>query len=334
MLAHAKELETIQYVVEQITTGDYAVVSNAGVVLAVIERKSLEDYAASLKDGRADNKRKMIALRAETGCRIYYIIEGPPFPKPSDCFGNIPYKHIQSSIFHLSARDNICIINTRDTLHTAQTLAAFVHSMDKIDEPLEQIEEVVAPAMDLQSIISRMTKKQEKTKHEMVREIWASFPGIAVESADEFISAWSISDIITGKVTPAIITGHKLASGRKIGKKAVESLLNVNKLLQVRLLSRVPGVSHAAAVAILNKHTLRDILSWGVDGIAMIIISGKRRVGEHLAALIVDLFTYRYVKPAVCSAGSMPNQPMISQPIPIVISQADADDVLNYLSLC
>ena len=122
------------------TTGDYAVIaSNVGPgsktserILASIERKSLSDFAASLKDGRHANFAKMIQLRAEIGCRLLLIVEGPAFPADNTRFSRIPYKNIQSAIFHLMMRDNISVILTRDPAHTAKTLVSFVKSMESL----------------------------------------------------------------------------------------------------------------------------------------------------------------------------------------------------------
>jgi ERCC4-type nuclease len=93
MVTRHTELNDIPWSRVQITVGDYIVVSGDKIV-AVIERKTLDDYGASLKDGRANNKQKMINLRKKTGCRIIYIIEGDAFPSPNDCYSNIPYKNI------------------------------------------------------------------------------------------------------------------------------------------------------------------------------------------------------------------------------------------------
>ena len=119
----------IHYEIKRIDIGDYALVdTNSGAILSIFERKTLEDYSASLKDGRHGNKQKLIALREKTGCKIFYIIEGNPFLDPARLVGRTPYRHIESSIFHLMMRDNINVLYSRDTLHTTQLLCRFVIS--------------------------------------------------------------------------------------------------------------------------------------------------------------------------------------------------------------
>lgn len=344
VLRHEKELEKISYEVKQITTGDYAVLSPAGNIMAVIERKSLEDYGASIKDGRSNNKRKLVELRAQTGCRIIFLIEGPEFPDPNTCFGNIPYRYIESSIFHLMIRDNVTVMRTRDTLDTAKTLARFVHSMDslcqKMEDPTECDAEELAPIETIirgssnypptpkeaiDTAVSMLTRKHEKTDHEVVRELWACFPGIAVESADEYMKSWSLADIISGRISRAHIENFKLASGRKIGKKAVTSLTNVTKLLQTRLLAHVPGISMVSAPIILESADLRNLLSWGVTGLGMVIATkGKKRLGDKVAERIIRLFNYKYTPHAT--------HPVRNDDIPAI--KIDDADVNALLDLC
>ena len=76
-------LQAHAYVVKTINSGDYLVCTRGPGgprVLAVIERKSLEDYAASFKDGRHANMEKLYALRSRSGCQVFLILEGPAFP--------------------------------------------------------------------------------------------------------------------------------------------------------------------------------------------------------------------------------------------------------------
>lgn len=347
VVRHAKELEKISYEVKQITIGDYAVLSPTGNIMAVIERKSLEDFSASLKDGRCLNKNKLVDLRAQTGCRIIFLIEGPEFPDPNTCFGNIPYRYIESSIFHLMIRDNVTVMRTRDTLDTAKTLARFIHSMDSLCQKMEepsweeketaQIETIIGGSSNyppthkeaIASAISLLTRKHEKTDHEVVRELWACFPGIAVESADEYMKSWSLADIIGGRISSSQITNFKLASGRKIGKKAVTSLTNVTKLLQTRLLAHVPGVSMASAPIILESADLRNLLSWGITGLGMVIATkGKKRLGDKVAERIIRLFNYKYIPAAKVQPGDIQNANAT------VAIKIDDEDVNALLDLC
>ncbi len=324
---HQKEFENHRIEIKQITTGDYVILSPTMQILAVIERKSLEDFSASLKDGRHSNKDKLTKLREQTNCRIIFIIEGPLEAAPNDCFGNIPYKHIESSIFHLIIRDNVCVLRTKNDLDTAKTLSRFMISMDTLCENFELSEPTVSiDANDITDIkedvvefdvnpnkeitvvkeitlndqLKLLTEVHQVSDHDLVRVLWSCFPGIAVTYADDFMKHWSIADIISGRITEQTISAHKSSTGRKISKKVIESLTNINKIVSVRLLAAIPGISRPTAAAILDQFTLKSILSWGIGSIGMIVISRgekikSKRLGDKIAERLLRLFNYKYV---------------------------------------
>ena len=111
----------IDYKVKRMTTGDYAIV-HGNQIIAIIERKTYTDLSASFRDGRSNNKNKLLKLRSETSCIIIYLIEGPAFPNNNDLFGNIPYKHLLSHLDHLMLRDNIQIQTTFSPEHSAERI--------------------------------------------------------------------------------------------------------------------------------------------------------------------------------------------------------------------
>lgn len=298
VLRHEKELESVNLEIKQITTGDYVVVNPAGVILAVIERKSLEDFAASIKDGRCQNIKNLIKLQKSVGCRIIYIIEGPEFPSPTDCFGNIPYRIIESSIFHLMIRDNVSILQTRDSLGTAKLLARFVASMDTLSKKMIE-PEPISPAQPVEynELLALLTHKHEKSQHEIVREMWSRFPGITVESADDYIKHWTIADIVCGKISHVDINNLKMASGKKMNKKAAASLTHIAKNVEINLLSKVPGISPAIAIELINKTPLSRLLTSDVASMsAQTFGKAKRRLGNTCAERVLKLFNYKYVK--------------------------------------
>ena len=114
-----------EYKIKQINVGDFLICVGE-VVLACIERKSLVDFAASLKDGRYANRHKMIELRKQTGCQLYWFVEGPAFPGPNRKFARIPYANILGAMTKLMIRDNIHIVQTENAMHTAKRLYDFV----------------------------------------------------------------------------------------------------------------------------------------------------------------------------------------------------------------
>ena len=134
LIVDAREREVLPFVedafagadyrVAQISRGDF-VVAQQGTprVLAVVERKTLADYAASFADGRhASQLPNLLDMRARTGCGVFYFIEGPAYPLPARKFKRVEFRRIQSSLDGLVVRHGVFVVWTRDQAHTAQRL--------------------------------------------------------------------------------------------------------------------------------------------------------------------------------------------------------------------
>jgi ERCC4-type nuclease len=284
VLKHAKEFENVNLKVKQITVGDYVLCCNWNVV-CVIERKSLEDYAASIKDGRADNKEKMLKLREETGCTVMYIIEGPEFPKPNDMYGGIPWKYIESSIFHLQVRDGIGIMRSSSTLDTANLLARFTNSMVNLQKKYvfpakSNVETILGAAPETAcvptltnpecALMGRLQQREEKPMHDIVRAMWSTLPGIATETADSFI-VYPIVDMCNGMIDVSKLTVH----GRKISKKVQTSLTNMSQY-GAKILACIPGISKATAILVLQGGTFTDVLTMTSEELACVMVSNRK----------------------------------------------------------
>ncbi len=328
IIRHSKEFESISYEVKQITTGDYVIITPKEKILAVIERKSLDDFSASLKDGRHANRQKLIALREQTGCAVVYLVEGPESPPPTQCFAGIPYKHIESSIFHLMVRDNITVLRTRDTLDTAKTLSRFVLSMDTLSDqkrPRHDVPPIDTPITEL------LTQKHTKTDHEVVRELWSRFRGITTETADEYIKVWSICDILRGRIPHDEIANFKMAIGRKINKRVVK-VLSDKHVDQTKLLSTVPGISQKGAEMILKVGTLQQLLTWEVGGLAMIqTTAAGAKMGNVIAERVLRLFNYKGAHNDKCAGNKPPVNDATLMRDPVSLITVDDPDILNLL---
>lgn len=294
---HSQEWCDITYETTRITTADYIVVNEETKnILACIERKSLEDFAASIKDGRSENISKLREFRSKTGCRIIYLIEGDLTPKQDKEYAHIPFKTIESAIFHLITRDNICVLRTSDTLDTARLLARFVKSMETLKgdnilcvEGGAAFGEASIEASQLQEMLSQ---KHIKSDIDIVRELWSAFNGISIASADEYIKVWSLSDIICGRISREQITQHKMSSGRKINPKVATCLMALDKQVETRLLASIPMLSRISANYILLRSSLKDLILLSVEDMAKIAISDKKKLGEKLANNINTYMNY------------------------------------------
>ena len=117
----------IYYDIKRLLIGDFVIYKNG--VQAVFERKTWDDLASSIKDGRKYNIQKLLELKNETGCKLFYIIEGIPTPFHQ----NIPLNNLQAHLNHLIWRDNIHIlysVSVDDTLHQLFKLCIHISTLN------------------------------------------------------------------------------------------------------------------------------------------------------------------------------------------------------------
>lgn len=87
--------------------------------IIVIERKTLADLAASIKDGRLRNQ-KLLLLSKVPRDNLYYVIEGGlDFSDNDSYISGISKKALITSVLNTMVRDGIKTIQTRNLLDTA-----------------------------------------------------------------------------------------------------------------------------------------------------------------------------------------------------------------------
>jgi ERCC4-type nuclease len=122
----ARELDALgtPYVIEPMSVGDFAIRDGeTGTVIAVWERKTCADLAASINDGRyAEQKGRLLALECQfKGYLIegYYPEKGITFPKAGGKMSVVPRFTIDSAKLGLTLRDGFAIFELADSKHTA-----------------------------------------------------------------------------------------------------------------------------------------------------------------------------------------------------------------------
>ena len=121
----AAELDKLctSYTIEPLSVGDFAIKTDEGLTVAVWERKTCADLAASINDGRyAEQKGRLIAL----DCRFkgyilegYYPERGITFPKAGGKLTVVPRFTIDSVKLGLTLRDGFTVYEVADANHTA-----------------------------------------------------------------------------------------------------------------------------------------------------------------------------------------------------------------------
>lgn len=270
LFTHGIPVET-----KRMHVGDYAVSVNGNIV-AVIERKTLADFAASLKDGRYSNISKMRELREQLGIQMLFFVEGKPPKNPTNNVsgGRIPYAVIEAAIDHLAVRDNISTVFVKDIVEFVSRLSRFAKNMSTLyhngDVRGGRDEDVLGVAPRV-------------TDDDIVVSMWCCIKGIGAINAVPLGRIHTISDVVNGRIP---------TDG--MNKKITKSLVLIDPRTQSRLLECIPGVSKGIANDLLRECTLKQLLSYPCGGIAIKKVGKtKKNLGDALAAKIVKYFNMK-----------------------------------------
>ena len=315
------ETEILQYEWKtvQINTGDY-VICNGSNILACIERKTYIDFAASFKDGRYANIKKMIDLREKHGCQLYFFVEGPQFPSINRKFSGIPFFNIQAAITSMMVNDEIFIIHTENENHTAKRLndllkcysrkltitggsaaesaaaptaeSAAAPTAESAAAPTPTAESDVAPVVVIPECL---TGRIEQTNDDLIIKMWSKLDGVSVVFGRILANNFSIADLATGKVPIKSAQDLKTATGRAITKKASDSLEKLENYGE-SMLSEITGLSKSMSEQILKSSGgLDKLCNLSIQEMSAIKIHQKTRIiqlGSIKATKIFDILNY------------------------------------------
>lgn len=120
-------------------TGDFLIVREGGELVMVVERKTLADLAASVKDGRyVEQKARMMATVEGDPRRLALVVEGALFgPEPPDTpVEGVSLGALRTLVLHAQHRDGIAVYNVQDVAGTAALIA---HMAEKVQPWPERV---------------------------------------------------------------------------------------------------------------------------------------------------------------------------------------------------
>lgn len=306
--------EKTHFLKKRIEYGDYLLCKDSKV-LACIERKSLKDFASSLRDGRMENKRKMFHLRDQTGCQLYYLIEGTAFAAPTWAFTQgMTYQTIFTSMITMPMRDGIHIIQSKDPEYTARLLASMTKQADRVDSiysypVVAEPDHEDAPVTG--GIPAIVNAGYQVSDEELAVKMWANLAGVSAATAKVLTDNVSPAEVATN---PACWQHLRTVTGRRFVKKTCDTLLSLadrGVFAGTKLLSGINGVTASTAGQLLSVGYIHELASMPVEVLRECGIetqSGNRtRVGPALAAKIIKMLNYK---------TSMPTQAPAPAPIP------------------
>jgi ERCC4-type nuclease len=298
---------------EVMTTGDYAI--QCGGYIILVERKTWDDLAASIKDKRIfENHKKMLAAR-DQGYRIMYLIEGrAPNPENSAIkVSGIPMANMMAKLDHFAMRDGVWVEYTRNASHTAQRLLELGKNMLTLETKSSAIQ-AAEPASassvggaleenkgempsDTSSIIRAITnpdeiikKKYEKTVAQVREAMLGCIPGIGEKTARVMLASCPFPNLVTFSGT---------ASALQLNTFQTSELLALSRgerpAVVIAMLTEIKGVSKSVAGIIAANFTIaklcmRDTLTTAAIADLKATATG-RRIGTKLAERISETWS-------------------------------------------
>lgn len=235
-----------------LTTADYALITEDSV-LEIFERKSLKDYADSFKDGRHDNKNKLLSMREKTGCNIYYVVEGIAPEDYSEKINGIPYSSIEASMFNMMSNCGIFVIRTESREDTARMFAAkYTALLNSIKNGKFELKYLVDP-------VPLLTESPKITCDQIVRNMFTCIPGVSETTAAGLAEHVKVSDIILSKPVRGTLEGVKI-NGRKLSKTVIDKICTMMPGDISNMFVGIPGIKDTTAIEdTLVESTLLDV---------------------------------------------------------------------------
>lgn len=195
----------IPFSIQRLHLGDIHLY-HQGALVVVIERKTLEDYANSIRDGRLHEQcQRLQDFREQNGSQVFYIVEGTPVSSVST-FHRVSPTALYSSFLSKTLRDRIPIIRTDNLSDTVLVLSKLYQRW-----PSFATQTPINPLM-------KPTKKKVLSADMCYQQQLAQFPGISYKSALAIARQFpSWKQLINASCEQ--IAEVRLASGNRLGIK-------------------------------------------------------------------------------------------------------------------
>jgi ERCC4-type nuclease len=198
--------------------------------LLIIERKTLKDLAASIRDGRYNEQSFRLNQCELHNHNIIYLIEG-------DINKYVPYKTnvdknaLISSMVSISYFKGFSLYRTMNLAETAEWLLQLTHKIQKTDKPSYYTGGSENQPTEYTDVVKRV-KKDNITPDNISTIMLSQIPGVSVNVASVVIKKFgNIKNLISSIETNTnalsdILIETKSGAKRKISKTCVTNMYN------------------------------------------------------------------------------------------------------------
>jgi ERCC4-type nuclease len=186
--------------IKRLDVGDIIIDYPEGSKL-IIERKTIQDLQASIRDGRYREQKKRLMA---SGCEVWYIFEGIS----ASVYGSVNYKAVLSAMLNCVRRDKLSVIRTKDAEETSMVIKKLASEAG-----------VARSEPEHQPIAISMRKSGNVTQEEVYISQLCCIPGISRKLARKISEKYDSM--------PMLMTADekKLMEIEKIGKKLAKTIM-------------------------------------------------------------------------------------------------------------
>ena len=167
---------------ENLEIGDYIIQSEEKDVL-IIERKTINDYCASIKDGRHREQKKRLLSRYNKN-QIIYLVEGN-LDFAQSKYNRVNSDTVVSSILNTMMRDGIHVFHTKDSNETVFFIQSICKKITK--QGISFLEKRTSHQDDLFNNLTKTTKNSNIDKELCSKLMLANIPSISIKTAERIL---------------------------------------------------------------------------------------------------------------------------------------------------
>jgi ERCC4-type nuclease len=215
--------KSIQIEVENLPIGDVIIEKEQNSCDVIIERKSIRDLAASIKDGRYEEQSYRLNGLPQHNHNILYLIEGD-IEKFNSFNGNVSKTTIYSAVVSMNFFKGFSVLRTMNIEETAIMILNMAHKVNKNYKEGKQL--------------FYKNKITEGT-----------------------LDSTSNDDVLSMNVEEETNTEQSVKDYCSVIKKVKKDNVTVENIGEI-MLCQIPGVSSVTAIAIMKKfNTMTDLIA-------------------------------------------------------------------------
>ena len=213
------------FVLEPLTLGDAVLVDDQDNTVLIVERKTWQDLASSISDGRYSEQSARLLSTDLDNHRIVYVIEGSLARYTQR--GRVSKESLRSAVISLNYYKGFSVMSTASPGDTAQLLSDYLRKIAKETAAGRTPADSGAAASGCESY----SQLQQRGKHkvqpgEIAAAMLAQIPGINATMASNILSTTCFQELIDSKGSAADGMSYVTSTGktRKVPVSVTRSL--------------------------------------------------------------------------------------------------------------